>query len=103
MAVGRHEFSGQHALVADPVRAMLDIICYRRLAPADMPNFVGSMRIDVDDLGPIGPEQWDVMAETYQHRRMRECIDVLRAELQLLVIERPLECDLGTGGKECAP
>jgi len=81
-AVDRHEISGQHALVADPVRAMLDIICYRRLAPADMPDFVGSMRIDVDDLGPIGPEQWDIMTETYLHRRMRECIKVLRSELQ---------------------
>ncbi len=81
-AVDRHEFSGRHALVADPIRAMLDIVCYRRMGAADMTNFVGSMRIDVDDLGAIESEQWDIMVETYQHRRMRECIQSLRAELQ---------------------
>jgi len=80
--VGRYEFSLQHALVAEPLRAMLDIVAMRRLEPAAMTDFVASMRIDLDELGPVEPGFWEAMSETYLHIRMRRCIEALREELR---------------------
>ena len=52
------------------------------MTPLEMPDFLASMRIEVDELEPIASELWDVFAETYQYSRMSQCIQVLRKELK---------------------
>ncbi len=80
--VDRQQFGDQYALVADPARAMADIVCDRGMTPAEMPVFLASMRIDIDDMEPIGPDVWRRLTETYQHSRMRQCIQALETGLR---------------------
>ncbi len=77
-SVERITFNGHAALVAMPLRALLDIICRRKLAPEEVRGFADAMRIDVEHLRNIAPEVWLSMARVYRHKRMALCITALR-------------------------
>ncbi|ABB24644.1 hypothetical protein [Pelodictyon luteolum] len=77
-SVERITFNGHAALVAMPLRALLDIICRRKLAPEEVRGFADAMRIDVEHLRNIAPEVWQSMGRVYRHKRMTLCITALR-------------------------
>ncbi len=80
-AVDRHSFSDQTALVAQPLRALLDLVCLRKLDVADMKTLAASMRIDEELFDSVDPADWELMQQVYLHKRMRECIQSLRREV----------------------
>ena len=79
-AVDRHTFFGQTALVAQPLRALLDMVCLRKLEAADMKTLAASMRIDDELFDSVDPATWELMQQVHLHKRMRECILSLRRE-----------------------
>lgn len=79
-AVDRHSFSGQTALVAQPLRALLDMVYLRKLEAADMKTLAASLRIDDELFDSVDPATWELMQQIYLHKRMRECIHSLRRE-----------------------
>jgi len=80
-AVDRHIFSGQTVLVAQPLRALLDMVCFRKLEVIDMKTLTASMRIDDELFDSVNPATWELMQQVYLHKRMRECIQSLRWEV----------------------
>jgi predicted transcriptional regulator of viral defense system len=80
-AVDRHIFTGQAALVAQPLRALFDMVCFRKLEVADMKTLTASMRIDEELFDSVDPATWELMQQVYLHKRMRECIQSLQQEV----------------------
>jgi predicted transcriptional regulator of viral defense system len=80
-AVDRHTFSGQTALVAKPLRALLDIVCLRKYNVTDTKTLVASMRIDQDMFDSVDPATWELMRHVYLHKRINESIQALQREV----------------------
>lgn len=78
-AVDRHTFSDQAALVAQPVRALLDLVCLRKLEAENMSEFIHSMRIDADQLVETPAATWQALRQVYTHKRMLVNIQHLQA------------------------
>lgn len=79
-AVDRHTYAGQAALVAQPLRALLDIVCLRKLEVGGVRELVQSMRIDADFLIQTQPAAWRALQRVYAHRRMAAAIQALQQE-----------------------
>lgn len=79
-AVDRRTFAGQAALVAQPLRALLDIVCLRRLEVGSIRELVQSMRIDAELLMQTQPAAWQALQRVYAHRRMTAAIQALQQE-----------------------
>ena len=79
-AVDRHTYAGQAALVAQPLRALLDIVCLRKLEVGSVRELVQSMRIDADFLIQTQPAAWRALQRVYAHRRMAAAIQALQQE-----------------------
>lgn len=77
-AVDQHTFAGQTALVAQPLRALLDIICLRKLEIGSIGDLTQSMRIDEGLLMQIPDATWRVLQRVYAHKRMTTAIQVLQ-------------------------
>ena len=80
-AVDRHTFAGQTALVAQPLRALLDIVCLRKLEAGKVKAFTQSMRIDTELLMQTKPSAWQALQQIYAHKRMSAGIKVLQFEM----------------------
>lgn len=79
-AVDRRTFAGQTALVAQPLRALLDIVCLRKLEGGSVRKLVQSMRIDAELLMQTQPAVWQALQRVYAHRRMAAAILALQQE-----------------------
>lgn len=80
-AVDRHTFAGQAALIAQPLRALLDIFCLRKLEFNGVKALTQSMRIDADLLLQTAPATWQTLQQVYSHKRMTAGIQALQQEL----------------------
>ena len=60
-AVDRHTLAGQAALVAQPLQALLDLVCLRKLESASVRALTQSMRIDADPLMQTDPDTWEAL------------------------------------------
>ena len=74
-AVERLQLQGQTALIARPARALLDLVCSRRLTWQGMDWFVESLRISPDNLQTITAKTLKTLRPVYKHKRMQEFID----------------------------
>jgi len=77
-AVDRRTFADQAALVAQPLRALLDIVCLRKLEGGGILQLVQSMRIDAELLTQTQPVAWQILQRVYAHRRMTAAIEALQ-------------------------
>ncbi|MCF8210293.1 MAG: hypothetical protein K9K38_12985 [Rhodoferax sp.] len=82
--VDRHTFAGQSALVAQPLRALLDMICLRKLEADRVLELTQSMRIDADLLLQTPAPVWQALLQVYAHQRMARNIAVLETGLSEL-------------------
>jgi len=69
-SVNRQTLNEQTALVAEPLRALLDIVCLRKLEPGEMRYLTESMRIDNEEFSSIDPAMWQSAKTAYRHKRM---------------------------------
>ena len=81
-AIDRHTFAGQTALVAQPLRALLDIVCLRKLEIGSIRTLTQSMRIDVERLMQTQPATWQALQRVYAHKRMTAGIQALQQDQQ---------------------
>ena len=68
--VDRVTFGGQTALVAQPLRALLDLVCLRKLDHPGLSLLSESMRIDKEMLTSLNDEELQRMLPVYQHKRL---------------------------------
>ena len=80
----RVEFSGQHALVASPLRALMDLVCYRKLPWQGLEWFEGSLRIDPELLRQTTKKSMKALRRTYRHKRVQQYLESFARELGLL-------------------
>lgn len=77
-AVDRHIFTGQAALVAQPLRALLDIVCQRKLEIGSVQALTQSMRIDANLLTQTKAPAWQAVQRVYAHQRMGIAVQALQ-------------------------
>jgi len=80
-AVDRHVFVDRAALVAQPLRALLDIVCLHKLEDAGIKALLPSMRIDAELLRQTPASTWQALQQVYAHNRMAVAIEALQHEL----------------------
>lgn len=79
--VERAVFDGQTALIARPLRALLDRCCQLRLEWSCFDDIMHNLRIDPDDLEALRDADWEALRPLYRHQRMRALMDNLHGAL----------------------
>ena len=80
VGVGRVELTGGIGLVADPLRALLDLICWRKIAPEWVPSFLQGLRLEPGWQSAAQADALLRLGQVYQRRRMTEVIDRIASE-----------------------
>lgn len=79
--VERLQFAGQTALMAQPVRALVDLVCLRKQPWQGLDWLIEGLRIDTDSLRTITSAQIRALREVYSQRRMQDFLTGLAKEL----------------------
>ena len=66
--------------LAQPLRALLDIVCFARLESDSIKALTQSMRIDAELLMQTTPPTWQALQRVYPHKRMATAIEALQFE-----------------------
>lgn len=80
VGVRRVELTGGIGLVADPLRALLDLICWRKISPTAMHDFLNGLRLEPEWSAAVRPDVWMQFRKVYKHQRMHEVIHLLQNE-----------------------
>ena len=83
--VRRVEVSGQSFLVAQPLRALLDLVCLKKIEWQGFAWIEQSLRVDVDALKKLTGAELRTLKDVYKHQRMRTFISELEKSLGLVV------------------
>lgn len=79
-SVERVMLNGQAALVARPLRALLDRCCLLKLDWHGLDALLDSLRIDPDDLARLPRDELETLKPVYRHQRLRSLIDAMQQE-----------------------
>lgn len=80
--VNRDTLAGQNCLMAQPLRALLDIFCLRKIDYPSIRSLTEGMRIDEYELASIDKDNLERLRPVYQHKRMDKCISAMQRELK---------------------
>lgn len=83
--VRRVEVSEQSFLVAQPLRALLDLVCLRKIEWQGFAWIEQGLRIDIDVLRIVTGAELRTLKDVYKHRRMHDFIGELEQSLGLVV------------------
>lgn len=83
--VRRVEASGQSFLVAEPLRALMDLVCLRKVEWQSFAWIEQGLRVDADALNKVTGAELRTLKEVYKHERMRNFIGELEQSLGLVV------------------
>jgi len=81
VAVRRVELTGGIGWVADPLRALLDLIAWRKIPPETVPRFLEGLRLEPEWKTAAQPDALLRLRQVYQHRRMGKVMDCIAREL----------------------
>jgi len=81
--VQRVEVNGQVALVAEPFRALMDLVCLRKISWKGMAWLLENFRIDSELLGSVKKNDIATLEQVYKHKRMKSFLSSFRQELRL--------------------
>lgn len=81
--VHRHRLDGQSMLVAKPCRALMDLVCFRKICWQGMAWFSKSLRIDIDVLQSSSKQDINTLEKVYKHKRMKSFLSSFHRELYL--------------------
>ena len=81
--VSRHQTNGQAMLIAQPCRALMDLICLRKLSWEGMDWLLKGLRIDMDSLASITSNDIKILKLIYKHKRMKSYLSNFSRELGL--------------------
>lgn len=82
-AVARHELQHQVALIAEPLRALLDMVYLRKLPWQGLDFLLSGLRLDKEKLGAVTLLDISQLLDVYKGKREREFIDELKMSLKL--------------------
>lgn len=79
--VERVQISGQVMLVAEPFRALMDLVCLRKIRWCGLAWLMESLRIDYESLRNITGAEIRILALVYKERRVKSFLESLAREL----------------------
>ena len=79
--VVREHYHEQHFLIAKPERALMDLVCLRKVEWQGLDWLVGSLRIDEENLRAIGKHELKTLSLVYTQRRVKHFLNSLFKEL----------------------
>lgn len=82
-AVSRHELQNQVALIAEPLRALFDLVYLRKLQWQGFDYLINGLRIDEQKLRAVTSLDITKLLDVYSGKREREFIDGLQRSLRL--------------------
>ena len=82
-AVGRHDLQHQIALIADPLRALLDLVYLRKLSWQGLDYLLEGFRIDEQAIRSVSSTQIERLLDVYKGKRERGFIEALLKALAL--------------------
>ena len=83
--VRRVEASGQSFLVAEPLRALMDLVCLRKVEWQGLEWIDRGLRVDADALNQVTEAELRTMKTVYKHKRVHNFIGELEQSLGLVV------------------
>ncbi len=83
--VRRVEANGQGFLVAQPLRALLDLVCLRKIEWQGFAWIEQGLRVDADALKKVTGAELRTLKDVYKHQRVRTFISELEQSLGLVV------------------
>lgn len=81
-SVQRHEAGTQFVLVADPLRALMDIVAHRKTTWTGLDWIEHGLRIELDHLAKLNDNDFEALASVYKHKRARTFLQELQSELR---------------------
>ncbi|MBK6728343.1 MAG: hypothetical protein IPG63_14005 [Xanthomonadales bacterium] len=81
LLVERVELSGQCALVARPLRALMDLVCLRKQAWQGIAWLIEGLRIDADALRSVTGDELRALRQVYRQRRVQAFLKALSRAL----------------------
>ncbi len=81
LMVERVELSGQFALVARPLRALMDLVCLRKQAWQGIDWLIDGVRVDADVLRDVNGDELRALRHVYRQRRVQAFLKSLSGEL----------------------
>lgn len=81
--VARHKLDRQTVLVAEPLRALMDLVCLRKLEWQGLEWFEQSMRIEQEQLRTITGAQLQTLKLVYKQKRMQHFLNKMETALGL--------------------
>lgn len=81
--VSRRQIEGQTMLVAEPCRALMDLICLRKIEWKGLEWLLEGLRIDSGALGSIAWKDMQTLQQVYKHKRMQSFLSSLNRELDI--------------------
>lgn len=81
--VTRYVINGQTMLVAKPCRALMDLVCLRKLSWEGMAWLLEGLRIDPESLADITVNDIKILKLIYKHKRVKSYLSYLSRELDL--------------------
>lgn len=79
--VERQQSEQQSMLVAKPIRALMDLVCLRKVEWQGMDWLVGGMRIDYEYLRGVTSVDIRTLESVYKHQRVKSFLRALAREL----------------------
>ena len=86
--VERHTISTQTVLVARPLRAMLDLVAYKKLPWQGLSWIVNGLRIDADHLLEVPLRDFNALRQVYKHKPVQAFLQQLEQEVAALKAQR---------------
>ena len=81
--VNRYQINGQTMLVAKPCRALMDLVCLRKLSWKGMDWLLEGLRIDTESLAAITDNDIKILELVYKHKRVKSYLSSFNMELNL--------------------
>ncbi|MEA2116730.1 MAG: hypothetical protein U9P36_15310 [Thermodesulfobacteriota bacterium] len=81
--VNRYRIDEQTMLVAEPCRALLDLICLRKIEWKGLAWLLEGLRIDSNALDSIRRKDLKILQQVYKHKRMKAFLSTFLRELGL--------------------
>jgi hypothetical protein len=79
--IEREQLAAQTALIAHPIRALMDLVCLRKLSWQGLRWLTQGMRIDLENLRSVTHEQIDILTGVYKQKRPRQFLSAFANEL----------------------
>jgi hypothetical protein len=79
--VSRKEIDNQSVLIAKPVRALIDLICKRKMEWQGIHLLAEDLRIEFNLLHSISRADIDVLKQVYLHKRVGSFLSFLSGEV----------------------